>query len=130
MGGGADEMKAFRELQSQLGPRWALADGDSPEPRDIVVVPSLSFDGIDRVAIDGVIHYEERMLFALNLLRHPRARLVYVTSAPIHPSAVDYMLSLVSGIPTEHMRRRLTVLPLYDSSLVPLSSLAEARASG
>ena len=121
MGGGIDEMKAFRELQSHLGPRWALADGDGPEPRDIVVVPSLSFDGIDTIAIDGVIHYEERMLFALNLLRHPRARLVYVTSAPIHPSAIDYMLSLVSGIPTEHMRRRLTVLPLYDSSLVPLS---------
>jgi hypothetical protein len=121
MGGGADEMKAFRELQSQLGPRWELADGDGPEPRDIVVVPSLSFDGIDTVAIDGVIHYEERMLFALNLLRHPRARLVYVTSAPIHPSAVDYMLSLVSGIPTEHMKSRLTVLSLYDSSLVPLS---------
>jgi hypothetical protein len=121
MGGDADEMKAFRELQSHLGPRWELADGDGPEPRDIVVVPSLSFEGIDTVAIEGVIHYEERMLFALNLLRHPRARLIYVTSAPIHPSAVDYMLSLVSGIPTEHMRRRLTVLPLYDNSLVPLS---------
>jgi len=121
MGGAADEMKAFRELQSHLGPRWVLADGDGPEPRDIVVIPSLSFDGIDTVAIDGVIHYEERMLFALNLLRHPRARLVYVTSAPIHPAAVDYMLSLVSGIPNEHMRRRLTVLSLFDSSLVPLS---------
>jgi hypothetical protein len=121
MGGGVDEIAKFRELQSRLGPRWALADGDSPHPRDIVVVPSLSFDGLERVDIDGVIHYEERMLFALNLLRHPRARLVYVTSAPIHPSAVDYMLSLVSGIPTEHMRRRLTVLPLYDSTLTPLS---------
>ena len=121
MGGDADGMEEFRALQSHLGPRWELADGDGPEPRDIVVIPSLSFDGIDTVAIDGVLHYEERMLFALNLLRHPRARLVYVTSAPIHPSAVDYMLSLVSGIPTEHMRRRLTVLPLYDSSLVPLS---------
>jgi hypothetical protein len=127
MGGGVDEMTAFRALQSELGPRWELADGDGPEPRDIVVIPSLSFDGIDRVAIDGVIHYEERMLFALNLLRHPRARLVYVTSAPIHPSAVDYMLSLVSGIPTEHMRRRLTLLPLYDSSLVPLSEKILAR---
>jgi hypothetical protein len=31
------------------------------------------------------------------------------------------MLSLVSGIPNEHMRRRLTVLSLYDNSLVPLS---------
>jgi hypothetical protein len=121
MRGGIDEMKAFRELQAHLGPRWELADGDGPEPRDIIVVPSLSFDGIDRVSIEGVIHYEERMLFALNLLRHPRARLVYVTSAPIHPSAVDYMLSLVSGIPTEHMRQRLTVLSLYDSSLIPLS---------
>ena len=89
MGSGSDEMKAFRRLQSHLAPRWALADGDGPEPRDIVVVPSLSFDGIDTVSIDGVIHYEERMLFALNLLRHPRARLVYVTSAPIHPAAVD-----------------------------------------
>ena len=127
MGGDADEMNAFRDLQSHLGPRWELADGDGPEPRDIVVIPSLSFDGIDRIAIDGVIHYEERMLFALNLLRHPRARLVYVTSAPIHPSAVDYMLSLVSGIPTEHMRRRLTLLPLYDSSLVPLSEKILAR---
>jgi hypothetical protein len=121
MGAGAGEIDEFRELQSHLGPRWALADGDSPNPRDIVVVPSLSFDGIERVDIDGVIHYEERMLFALNLLRHPRARLVYVTSAPIHPSAVDYMLSLVSGIPTEHMRRRLTVMSLYDSTLTPLS---------
>jgi hypothetical protein len=110
MGGDADEMKAFRELQSHLGPRWALADGDGPEPRDIVVVPSLSFDGIDTIPIDGAIHYEERMLFALNLLRHPRARLIYISSAPIHPAAVDYMLSLVSGIPNEHMRRRLTVL--------------------
>jgi len=114
-------MKAFRELQSHLAPRWTLADGDGPEPRDIVVVPSLSFDGIDSVSIDGVIHYEERMLFTLNLLRHPAARLVYVSSAPIHPAAVDYILSLISGIPNEHMRQRLTVLSLYDSSLVPLA---------
>jgi len=118
---GGDEMKAFRGLQAHLASRWALADGDGPEPRDIVVVPSLSFDGIDTVSIDGVIHYEERMLFALNLLRHPRARLVYVTSAPIHPAAMDYMLSLISGIPNEHMRRRLTVLSLYDSSRTPLT---------
>jgi len=121
MSGDGHEMKAFRDLQAQLGPRWALADGDGPEPRDIVVIPSLSFDGIDSVSIDGVIHYEERMLFTLNLLRHPRARLVYVSSAPIHPAAVDYMLSHISGIPNEHMRRRLTVLSLYDNSLVPLS---------
>jgi hypothetical protein len=121
MSGDRAEMKAFRELQAHLAPRWALADGDGPEPRDIVVVPSLSFDGIDSVAIDGVIHYEERMLFTLNLLRHPQARLIYVSSAPIHPAAVDYMLSLIRGIPTEQLRQRLTMLSLYDSSFVPLS---------
>jgi len=121
MSGDRDEMKTFRELQAHLAPRWALADGDGPEPRDIVVVPSLSFDGIDTVAIDGVIHYEERMLFTLNLLRHPQARLMYLSSAPIHPAAVDYMLSLVRGVPTEHLRQRLTVLSLYDSSFLPLS---------
>jgi hypothetical protein len=116
-----EELAAFRKLQSHLGRRWALADGAGPEPRDIVVVPSLSFDGIDTVSIDGVLHYEERMLFALNLLRHPRARLVYVTSTPIHPAAIDYMLSLISGIPSEHMRSRLTVVSLYDNSLLPLT---------
>lgn len=114
-------MSSFRDLQSQLGPRWALADGDGPAPRDIIVVPSLSFDGIDTVSIDGVLHYEERMLFALNLLRHPRARLIYVSSTPIHPVAVDYILSLISGISSEDMRQRLVLLSLYDSSLVPLS---------
>jgi len=118
---GGDEMKAFRGLQANLATRWALADGDSPEPRDILVVPSLSFDGIDTVSIDGVLHYEERMLFALNLSRHPRARVVFVTSTPIHPAAVDYVLSLISGIPNEHMRRRLTVISLYDRSLLPLT---------
>lgn len=118
---GVDELVAFRKLQSHLGDRWALADGEGPDPRDIVVVPSLSFDDIDTVSIEGVIHYEERMLFTLNLLRHPRARLIYLTSAPIHPAAIDYMLSLISGIPNDHMRERLTVLSLYDNSLVPLS---------
>jgi hypothetical protein len=121
MTGSVDEANAFRELQSHLGPHWALADDESREPRDIVVVPSLSFDDIDTVSIDGVLHYEERMLFSLNLLRHPRARLIYVTSVPIHPAAVDYMLSLISGVSNERMRRRLTVLSLYDSSLVPLT---------
>jgi hypothetical protein len=34
-----DERAAFRKLQSHLGRRWALVDGDDAEPRDIVVVP-------------------------------------------------------------------------------------------
>lgn len=121
MGSSRNEMAAFRRLQVQLPDRWELINSVGPEPRDIVVIPSLSLDGIESVSIDGVLHYEERMLFVLNLLRRPRARVVYVSSAPIHPAAIDYMLSLISGIPNEHMRRRLTVIALYDNSLTPLS---------
>ena len=114
-------MASFRRLQAELANRWELINSRGPESRDIVVVPSLSLDGIESVSIDGVLHYEERMLFVLNLLRRPRGRLDYVSSAPIHPTAVDYMLSLISGIPNEHMRRRLTMIALYDNSLAPLS---------
>ncbi|MEM7436435.1 MAG: peptide ligase PGM1-related protein [Myxococcota bacterium] len=121
MGGDDDAAARFRTLQAQLPERWGLINGRGPEPRDIVVIPSLSLDGIESVPIDGVIHYEERMLFVLNLLRRPRARVIYVTSTPIHPAAIDYMLSLISGIPNEHMRARLTVISVYDSSLTPLS---------
>ncbi|MEM8606237.1 MAG: peptide ligase PGM1-related protein [Myxococcota bacterium] len=127
MGGGGDDLAAFRKLQAQLPERWELINRQGPEPRDIVVVPSLSLDGIESVSIDGVLHYEERMLFVLNLLRRPRARVVYVTSTPIHPAAIDYMLSLISGIPNEHMRKRLTVISLYDTSLTPLSKKILAR---
>lgn len=123
----ADERAAFAALQEQLAQRWAPVSAETPEARDLVVIPSLSLEGIDRVSIDGVNHYEERMLFTLNLLRNPRARVVYVTSEPVHPAAIDYMLSLISGIPTEHMRRRLSVLSLYDASLVPLSRKLLAR---
>ena len=122
MGRSGGARPSFRELQAQLQQRWELINSEGSEPRDIVVIPSLSFDGIDSVSIEGVQHYEERMLFVLNLLRRPRARVVYVSSTPIHPAALDYMLSLISGLPNEHMRRRLTVISLYDSSLVPLST--------
>ena len=121
------EAGAFQKLQEQLPSRWEHINSRGPEPRDIVVVPSLSLDGIESSSIDGVLHYEERMLFVLNLLRRPKARVVYVTSTPIHPAAIDYMLSLISGIPNEHMRRRLTVLSLYDRSLTPLSKKILAR---
>lgn len=127
MGGRGDELAAFRKLQAQLPERWDLINRQGPDARDIVVIPSLSLDGIESVSIEGVLHYEERMLFVLNLLRRPRARVVYVTSSPIHPAAIDYMLSLISGIPNEHMRRRLTVISVYDSSLTPLSKKILAR---
>ena len=114
--------RAFPELQAKLGERWELLhDGSAKERRDIVVVPSLSLEGIERISIDGINHYEERMLFTLNLLRQPSAHVTYITSRPIHPAAVDYVLSLIKSSPIEHLRRRLTMVSLYDGSLLPLS---------
>ena len=60
-------------LQEEFG--WSLRD-ISAGPRDVVVVPSMSLDGFEASSIPGFSYYEERMLFTVMLLRHPRARLV------------------------------------------------------
>jgi hypothetical protein len=61
------------------------------------------------------------MLFTLGLLRNPRARLVYVTSQPLHPSVLEYYLALIGGIPTAHARERLSMIACYDTSPRPLT---------
>ncbi len=111
-----DLLTRFAELQHGLRERWELLPTLDQGPRDVVIIPSLSLEGLAMTNIAGVTHYEERMLFTLSLLRHPRARLVYVTSEPLHPAIVDYHLSLLQGIPTAHAKSRLTLLSTYDSS--------------
>ena len=71
--------------------------------------------------ISGVHHYEERMLYMLMLLRRARTRVIFVTSQAIHPTVIDYYLHLLSGIPSSHARRRLTLFDCADSSSLPLS---------
>ncbi|MEO0557212.1 MAG: peptide ligase PGM1-related protein [Bacteroidota bacterium] len=87
----------------------------------MVVVPSLSLHPDELAKIDGVQHYEERMLFTLMLLRMPHTRLVYVTSQPIAPGIIDYYLNLLPGIPSIHARERLVLLSCHDASDRPLS---------
>lgn len=111
-----DELRRYHELQQTLLQRWQSIHRIDDEPKDIVIIPSLSLEGLPMADIPGVTHYEERMLFTLSLLRHPRAHLVYVTSQPLHPATVDYMLSLLQGIPMAHARQRLTLLATYDAS--------------
>jgi len=111
-----EELAAFRALQQTLVDRWmALRDVDSG-PRDVVVVPSLSLEGLHLSTISGITHYEERMLFTVMLLGHPRAHLVYITSEPLHPATVDYFVGLVPGVPVAHVRSRLTLLCTHDAS--------------
>lgn len=117
----AQEDARFAELQSALRERWQTVHDWGSGPRDIVVVPSLSLDGFHLDAVKGVVHYEERMLFTLGLLRHPEAHMVFVSSMPIHPAVIDYHMALVGGVPSAHARARLTLLSTYDSTPGPLT---------
>ncbi|MEM8960800.1 MAG: peptide ligase PGM1-related protein [Acidobacteriota bacterium] len=117
-----DDFKArFAQVQARLAPLFERVFPDPQEPRSVVVVPSLSFDPQELAKIDGVEHYEERLLCMLMLLRMPRTHLVYVTSQPIDPSTIDYFLHLLPGIPSRHARSRLTLFSTLDSSAVPLT---------
>ena len=111
----------FQQFQANLRDRWRSTDEFDTQERHILVVPSLSLDQEELQKIEGVTHYEERLLFSLIRLRNPNTRLVYVTSQPLHPSIVDYYLELLPGIPSSHARERLTLFAAYDGSRKPLS---------
>ena len=121
------DRKALAGLQAQLRERWARMHQHSSEPLDVVVVPSLSLEGVEHTNILGVLHYEERMLFTLNLLRDPNTRVVYLSSEPIEPAFVDYILSFIRDVPLADMRRRLTMLSAADSTKRPLTEKILAR---
>lgn len=116
-----DQSDRFQQLQTQLRDRWHSIELLDNSDSDILVIPSLSLDQRELQKIEGVNHYEERLLFSLIRLRNPRTRLVYVTSQPLHPSVIEYYLQLLPGIPFSHARDRLLLLSTYDSSLKPLT---------
>ena len=109
----------------QTAPTRSLLDiwhsVEAGEAHTSLVVPSLSFDQGELSKIDGVSFYEERLLFTLMRLRNPRARVVYLTSQPIHPDIVDYYLHLLVGVPARHARDRLRVLCVFDGRSVSLT---------
>ena len=111
----------FQSLQSRLAPLFERVFPHPLAPRTVVVVPSLSLDAELLSKIDGVSHYEQRMLCMLLLLRMPHTQVVFLSSMPVDPAIVDYYLHLLPGIPTHHARRRLTLLSCHDASFLPLS---------
>jgi hypothetical protein len=125
----AGSPETFGQLQAQLDACWQGTEdftpdrpgAPRPQPRQILVVPSLSVDQQELHKIQGYTHYEERQLFSLIQLRNPHTRMVYVTSQPLHPSVIDYYLDLLPGVPSSHARDRLTLLATYDQSNKPLS---------
>ena len=111
----------FSALQEKLVPLWRFIESlDDQGEQTIVVVPSLT---VDFAGLQGSIlqAYEERFLFLLLLLQQPNARLIYVTSQPIHPNIVDYYLGLLPGVIMSHARERLFLLAPHDSAGQPLS---------
>jgi len=111
-----EEIAAFYELKPRLTEVWDALMMREEEPHTSVVVPSLTLDQSELKKLAGASFYEERLLFLLIRLRNPRARMVYVTSQPVHPLVLDYYFHLLAGIPASHAQARLTLLCAYDSS--------------
>jgi hypothetical protein len=113
--------RRFQELQARL--TRAFRSLSAPDaPRTVLIVPSLSLDQEVLARISGAHHYEERMLCLLLLLRLPRTRVIYATSQPIPEPIIDYYLHLLPGIPAQHARARLTLLPCHDGSPAALTA--------
>jgi len=110
------EIDAFERLKPRLGALWDTVFPGDEEAYTSVIVPSLTLDQEEMAKIPAIHWYEERLLFLLMRLRNPQARVVYVTSQPVHPIVLDYYLQLLVGIPASHARARLTLLCVYDSS--------------
>jgi hypothetical protein len=116
------ELTAFARLQPRLNDVWRVLTAESDEPSTTVVVPSMTLDQAELSKLAGVTFYEERLLFLLIRLRNPRAQMIYVTSEPVHPGILDYLLQHLLGIPANHARARLTMLCAHDNSARPLTA--------
>jgi PGM1 C-terminal domain len=117
---------AFEKLQSTMGSAWeSMRHGFADET--VVVVPSISIERTTVTSGATMQALEERALFLLLLLRQPRLHMIYVTSQPVSELTVEYYLGLLPGVIPSHARARLTLVPVGDSSPVPLSGKLLAR---
>lgn len=116
-----DEIAVFGRLKEQLRALWRELRADPAAENTSVVVPSLSLDQEELAKVAGAAFYEERLLFSLIRLRSPGARVIYLTSQPIHPDTVDYYLQLLVGVPASHAKRRLFLMSMQDASPKPLT---------
>jgi hypothetical protein len=122
----AGRYDAYDRLQARLADVWRI-QGRSVPDESVVVVPSMTVDGLGPKAGAMNQALEERFLFLLLLLRQPRLRMVYVTSMPIDHQIIEYYLSLLSGVIPSHARARLSLVAVGDSSPIPLTDKLLAR---
>jgi PGM1 C-terminal domain/ATP-grasp domain len=110
------EIAEFEKLKPRLDALWDALSAREEEPYTSVVIPSLTLDQSELGKLEAASFYEERLLFLLIRLRNPQARMVYVTSQPVHPLILEYYFQLLAGIPASHARSRLTLLCAQDAS--------------
>jgi hypothetical protein len=110
------ELAEFERLKPRLNDLWHVLAAREDEPFTSVVIPSLTLNQTELAKIEGASFYEERLLFLLIRLRNPQARMVYVTSQPVHPLILEYYFQFLAGIPASHARARVTLLCAHDSS--------------
>src|SRR5215467_48835 len=110
----------FDRLQERMRGYWQIM-GQNEKGESVVVIPSVSLDRVGERSGSLQQAYEERYLFLLLLLRHPRLRMIYVTSTPIAPQIVEYYLALLPGVIPSHARTRLSLISVGDASSRPLS---------
>ncbi len=120
--GSAEELARFAEIQPTLERISIAQRKDHDWQHTSIVVPSLSVDQTELAKVEGATFYEERLLFALIRLAHPGARMVYVTSQPLHSETLEYYLQHLPGVPLGRAKKRLLLLCLYDASPKPLTA--------
>lgn len=108
--------KGFSKLQERFAGHFQEIFLNDLAEKTVVIIPSLSLDRQMLTILKGAVHYEERLLCLLMLLRMPRTRIIYVTSVPLDTNIIDYYLHLLPGITGYHARERLTLLSCYDAS--------------
>lgn len=119
--GSPEEREVFAGIQQRFRQQFEKVFPDKLAPRTVVVLPSLTLDQDILSKVKGAVHYEERMLCLLMLLRMPLTKIIYITSMPVADSIVDYYLHLLPGITGHHARQRLTMLSCYDASVKSLT---------
>jgi hypothetical protein len=111
-----EEALLFKKLQHSFPRQFRKVFPDKLAAKSVVIIPSITLDQEILAKVSGHVHYEERLLCLLMLLRMPRTHVVYVTSEPVDPVIIDYYLHLLPGITRHHAEQRLTLLSCYDAS--------------
>jgi hypothetical protein len=120
--GSPEEIERFRQIQQDFRFQFESVFPGKLSPKTVIVIPSLTLDQEILEKVNGVVHYEERLLCLLMLLRMPHTHLIYVTSVPVDPVIIDYYLHLLPGITRHHATLRLSLLSCYDASRRPLTA--------